>query len=100
MAPDGNLQEVVRTALNNLYEASRHQSERIEELELELKLKANREDVTAALSQKASAFDVSSRFKKVTFWGYELHPSCCKQSTMCDKCAVLLIINKNGGECS
>ncbi len=59
------LQEVVRTALTALYEAASHQIERIAELELDVKQKANREDINAALSQKASSFDVSSRIKKV-----------------------------------
>lgn len=59
------LQEVVRTALTALYEAASVQSERIADLELGLKQKANKEDVTAALAQKASCFDVSSSTKKV-----------------------------------
>lgn len=59
------MQEVVRTALTALYEAASHQSERIAELELDLKQKANKEDINAALAQKASSFDVSSHMKKV-----------------------------------
>lgn len=59
------MQEVVRTALTALYEAASHQSERMAELELDLKQKANKEDVNAALAQKASSFDVSSRITKV-----------------------------------
>lgn len=59
------MQEVVRTALSALYEAASHQSDRIAKLELDVKQKANKEDVNVALAQKASAFGVASRLKQV-----------------------------------
>lgn len=61
------MQEVVRTALSALYEAASYQSDRIAKLELDVKQKANREDVNVALAQKASAFDVASRLKQVCY---------------------------------
>jgi hypothetical protein len=80
-------QEVVRTALVNLYEAGRQQSERMEEMELALKQKANREDVTAALSQKASAFQMSSQIKKVHGTSIRIEKACimiAKPVPLCD----------------
>ncbi|CAL8471811.1 g11353 [Coccomyxa elongata] len=59
------VQEIVRTALSALYEAASHQSDRIAKLELDVKQKANKEDVNVALAQKASAFDVASRLKQL-----------------------------------
>lgn len=59
------LQEVVRAALSALYEAASHQSDRLAKLELDVRQKANKEDVNVALADKATTFEVASRLKKV-----------------------------------